>query len=208
MIDMSDFRKHASSSSDAWDSLRLFLAIPFFIALCYTVVGILLVAILLFGFVMAVINNQITYIKTTSKSVQILLGIGILVAVGVSIYGYGIELSDDDGMLGLGIAAGAVVAMILLRFLWELPLERQFSKLRILFRRLFDLCLLFWRRRKADTTIPIMSREKMAAYSVADELSKWGKLRDEGLITEEQFLETRSRLLNEKPTATVAERSQ
>lgn len=43
---------------------------------------------------------------------------------------------------------------------------------------------------------PIIGRSGMKSYSVADELQKWSKLHDEGVVTDAEFDEARNRLLN------------
>lgn len=42
---------------------------------------------------------------------------------------------------------------------------------------------------------PIVGRSGFTSYSVADELEKWSKLRNEGVVTEAEFEEARARLL-------------
>ena len=46
------------------------------------------------------------------------------------------------------------------------------------------------------TSVDILQSEKLKSYSVADELLKWAKLKEEGLISEEEFNEARAKLLN------------
>jgi hypothetical protein len=41
-------------------------------------------------------------------------------------------------------------------------------------------------------------QEKLKQFSVADELSKWAKLKEDGHITEEEFDEARKSLLKQK----------
>ena len=43
--------------------------------------------------------------------------------------------------------------------------------------------------------IKIIKGENLRSYSVADELSKWAKLRDEGVISEQEFQEARNKIL-------------
>ncbi len=44
--------------------------------------------------------------------------------------------------------------------------------------------------------IEIIGNEKFKRYSVADELKKWGELRDEGYITEQEFQEAKDKLFS------------
>ena len=41
----------------------------------------------------------------------------------------------------------------------------------------------------------IIKGENLRSYSVADELSKWAKLRDEGIVSDQEFQEARSKIL-------------
>lgn len=43
----------------------------------------------------------------------------------------------------------------------------------------------------------IIKRERLTSYSVADELLKWAKLRDEGIVSNEEYHEARSKLLSQ-----------
>ena len=45
------------------------------------------------------------------------------------------------------------------------------------------------------TEMDIIKGEKLKQYSVADELLKWAKLKDDGHISEEEFKEARDKLL-------------
>lgn len=47
----------------------------------------------------------------------------------------------------------------------------------------------------SGSKMKIIKGENMRSYSVADELSKWAKLRDEGVISEQEFKEARSKIL-------------
>lgn len=45
----------------------------------------------------------------------------------------------------------------------------------------------------------IIGSEGFSRFSVADEMLKWKQLRDEGIVTEEEFQEARAKLLGRKP---------
>lgn len=47
----------------------------------------------------------------------------------------------------------------------------------------------------AKPEMDIIKGEKLTQYSVADELIKWAKLKEDGYITEEEFNEARAKLL-------------
>lgn len=49
-----------------------------------------------------------------------------------------------------------------------------------------------------NSSIDIMGRDNMASYSVADELLKWKKLNDDGVISDSEFEDMKKKLLNTK----------
>jgi hypothetical protein len=51
---------------------------------------------------------------------------------------------------------------------------------------------------EAEPKMDIIKSEKLKQFSVADELSKWAKLKEDGHITEEEFDEARKSLLKQK----------
>jgi hypothetical protein len=50
--------------------------------------------------------------------------------------------------------------------------------------------------REATASSPVIGRHGLKSYSVADELLKWSKLRDEGVVTEAEYEEARVKLLS------------
>lgn len=49
---------------------------------------------------------------------------------------------------------------------------------------------------RKTSDVNIVKSDNLKAYSVADELLKWAKLKEDGLVTEQQFEEARQKLLN------------
>lgn len=82
-------------------------------------------------------------------------------------------------------AALSFAYAILLQVLWVAPVTRQMP---------------IWRSRKkpeakSDNGSRIIKRDSLASYSVADELIKWSKLHAEGLVSDDEFEEARTKLL-------------
>lgn len=44
-------------------------------------------------------------------------------------------------------------------------------------------------------SLPVFKRESLNSFSVADELAKWAKLRDDGIVTEQEYVDARRALL-------------
>ena len=49
-----------------------------------------------------------------------------------------------------------------------------------------------------ESEMDIIKGEKLKQYSVADEMMKWAKLKEEGHISEDEFNKARDKLLNRK----------
>ena len=50
-------------------------------------------------------------------------------------------------------------------------------------------------KKQKVSEVRIIKGENMRSYSVADELSKWAKLKDEGVVSEQEFQEARNKIL-------------
>jgi hypothetical protein len=84
------------------------------------------------------------------------------------------------------LAAGLVLVALIIEFLWIGPFTRQ---------------LPVWRAARSQKQMNtnnnrIIGRDSLTPYSIADELLKWSKLREDGLITEDEYQEARMNLLN------------
>ena len=55
-----------------------------------------------------------------------------------------------------------------------------------------------WCVQGVEREVDIIKGEKLKQYSVADELMKWAKLKEEGHISEDEFNEARAKLLKRK----------
>ncbi|OWQ98386.1 hypothetical protein CDQ91_07820 [Sphingopyxis witflariensis] len=51
------------------------------------------------------------------------------------------------------------------------------------------------RAQKTRDSAQIIGRDKLTSYSVADELQKWQKLHEDGVVTAEEFEQTKAKLL-------------
>lgn len=92
-----------------------------------------------------------------------------------------IESAKEERNLKMIPLASSIIAIFLLEFLWLRPATRQFVRIRTSLARL----------RKTRQA----ASYKMGGSSVAEELEKWNKLRERGLVTEEEFQLARERLL-------------
>lgn len=103
------------------------------------------------------------------------------------------ESGDEEFVLSLIGASICLAYLIAVNFLFLRPLASHESWVEI--NGIFSN-----KPRSAKTAIgasemDIIKGEKLKQYSVADELLKWAKLKEEGHISEDQFNEARSKLL-------------
>jgi hypothetical protein len=183
------------SQSSSLDNLLLLLAIIVFVGSCLGIVGIIPVFIIAAGAAQAFISGDIKHVKVTSRFVQIALVVVALLLVGWTVI-LQLKVGDlyeyhSDTRNTCVILAGLVGSIaLIIEFLWVRPFTRQ---------------LPVWRaarfRGQSKTTVKtnrIIRRDSLAPYSVADELLKWNKLREDGLISEDEYQEARANLLDRR----------
>lgn len=106
-------------------------------------------------------------------------------------YQWATSIVDEHVMesrVGGLIALLAIVPVVLLKFRWADPLNRQFDKMHEAINRKKP-------KQKEDKSPPIMARDALTTYSVADELIKWKSLKEEGVIDEAEFVKIRDKLM-------------
>jgi hypothetical protein len=240
---MSESRNVIDDPSSGWNNVALLLAAFLMFGLCFTIVGIVPVAILVMGFAIAYRTGNVATVRITTRLIQLCLVIGAVVSAYFAIeaqnnmsersepapeYHEMVRSDDyrlntyqlinkygDDGIRIMGAQssienaenmrqssvrdferwrndyAGGVAVLIVgvlsLTFLWMRPAIRFISNRH-------------GGKEKAAKVAPqpIMGRESMASYSVADELRKWSDLRKDGAIGEDEYNEVRQRLLNSR----------
>jgi hypothetical protein len=172
---------HPKAKSSSLDNLLLFLAVLLFVGLCVTIVGIIPVLIMTVGAVLAIKSGDAKNLKVTARFVQIIAILGALICSFIPV-------SDKQlaNPVFMAFCVGIGSVALIIEFLWIGPFTRQ---------------LPIWRaarsHKKVNTTSNrIIGRDSLTPYSIADELLKWSKLREDGLITENEYQEARMNLLN------------
>lgn len=161
-------------------------------ALILLSIPIVLPPLFLFGGLLAALmTGNRNFITRTTGLVQILCIIAGLGFCAAFIFqfaenNYTDPYYEETPYLFVGLAA--IVAAILLKFRWANPLSRQFDKMYEAFNR---------KKTKAneEKSPPIISRDALTSYSVADELIKWKSLKEEGVIDEAEFVRIRDKLM-------------
>lgn len=101
----------------------------------------------------------------------------------------------EDTLVSLILAVIALVYIIAVHFLFYKPLKNHSSWIEV--NGIFSNKPKSTAKPNAEPKIDIIKTDKSKQYSVADELSKWVKLKEDGHISEEEFNEARSKLLKQ-----------
>ena len=168
-------------------------------------VGIVPVLFLIFGIYMLRKGGDFDHIETGARNYSIfciLVSLGFLIAVGYQVFEYvnatGLskwrrEYVIRDGgaaLVGSAVPLMYIVAMRLL-FLHPLRSHKDWVAARGPLSRIKTFS-------SKPGDIDIIKGERLRSFSVADELLKWAKLKDDGHITVEEFDDARRKLLERK----------
>lgn len=158
-----------------------------------------------FGIFMLKKHEDFSHIETAvrnSKAYISLLLIGWIIAAVYfgSTYGnpdhyysWGEWKDQDEFIVALIFAGIALAYIILINFIFFKPLNSH--------REWVEKNGIFSSKNKSSISnlkssdVDIIKGEKLKQYSVADELTKWAKLKEDGHISEEEFNEARAKLL-------------
>lgn len=146
------------------------------------------------------IDTAVTYFKNYFKFLKNVLRIcGIIclilvawIAVGDAWPADGIELvaPPTAALLGFGISIAYLKAV---NNLFYKPLKRHSEWVAI--NGIFSGKSKSDIKSATESEVDIIKAEKLKQYSVADELMKWGKLKEEGHISEDEFNQAKAKLL-------------
>lgn len=100
---------------------------------------------------------------------------------------------DNELILSLILAGICVAYLIVMKALFTAPLSTHAEWIEI--NGIFATKPKSGKEENAHSEVDIIKGEKLRQYSVADELTKWAKLKEDGHISEEEFNEARAKLL-------------
>ena len=167
-------------NASASDIAKAIVAITLMIASCIPIAGIIPAAIVVAGFFMARKQHNFQTIITTTRWAQWLVGgVGMVITIAAS----NAEFDEADKISGMFLGASIVSAwIIVLEYLWMRPMTRiiEDSTTQVA---------------KPSSTTEIIKRDSLSTYSVADELRKWRDLRDDGTVTEDEYIAARARIM-------------
>lgn len=160
-------------------------------------VGIVPSLFLLFGIFMMKKNNDFSHITTAVRNVRLYLYLVFAITGGFSAWFATTLLADDRWdrethkfLVSCFLAGVVLFYLFILNVLFYKPLFQH--KTWVADNGIFS--------NKPKTTaqlsdIDIIKGERMKSFSVADELIKWAKLREDGNISEQEYNDARKKLL-------------
>jgi len=191
----------------AIEHFKLVMFLPLLITPIFFLVGIIPAFFLAFGYFMMKKNNDFSSIEASVKAVNIYCKLAIVLLVLVAAicfifltYEYLNNAPYIDTELfwvvpGCAFFASIIYAYILIvKYLYLKPLQNHSEW--VVVNGTFSNKPKKRPQDNLKTSVEILQSEKLKPYSVADELLKWAKLQDDGLISVEEFNEARSKLLN------------
>lgn len=161
--------------------------------------------LLAFGFFMMKKTGDFDHIRTAVRNYNIYCALaiaGTIVITIVSAYEYVPHFDSADDfwreratetiLIGMAFVTLFLLYIFLARFLLLQPLTSH--------RQWIESKGIFFTNRGPSATedkeIDIIRGERMRSFSVADELTKWAKLKEEGHITDQEFSDARRKLLD------------
>ncbi|NMY13807.1 SHOCT domain-containing protein [Pseudomonas veronii] len=161
-------------------------------------VGVLPVLFLIIGFFMLRRTKDFSYIELAVRGAAIYIWIGIALCLGVVVW-HGL-VGDRDSlwerhyneMMMQNVAIAGVIA-----FGYQIALTRLLYSPLLAHKEWVEQNGVFASKAKnqESSEIDIIKGERLKSFSVADELIKWAKLKDDGHISEQEFNDARKKLL-------------
>lgn len=163
-------------------------------------IGVIPALFIVFGIFMMKKNEDFSHVATAVRNFRAyvsLILIGCVVVAGYSATTLNAEdywdRKDEELFASLAFAGICVAYLLFVKFLFINPLSRHSEWV--------EVNGIFVTKQKnsgepaAKSEFDIIKGEKLKQYSVADELIKWAKLKEDGHISEEEFHEAREKLL-------------
>lgn len=191
------------------DQAKIFVFSLLLVPTIFTFVGILPAIFIGFGIVLLKKNKDFSAVETSVKLVFGYLWIFLVVISAIALYNLGADGAepastsyaaraprpnrDENVFVALVLLAINVAYMIFVKALYLSPLRKHREW--VANNGIFSKTSRSSRRGGSGSDMKIIKGENMRSYSVADELSKWAKLRDEGVVSEQEFKEARNKIL-------------
>lgn len=173
-------------------------------ALLYFGVGLIPIIFLSFGITMMKRNQDFSSIEVAVKNFKryttLTMVVGLIFSIASFIFyksnegSYSAEGYIDGIWGGLIIITISFLYHIAVIYLFYRPLKSHSDW--VVINGIFGSKAKAQSQNLDDPQLNIIKGEKFKQYSVADELIKWAKLKEDGHISEEEFNEARAKLLN------------
>ncbi len=182
------------------DQSKILIFILLFVPSIVFGVGVIPALFLGFGIYMMKKNDDFSHLVTSIKNFNgyvTLLLIGCVLSAAYCATTLNAEESwhryDDELIVSLIFAGICIVYLIAMNALFKTPLSAHAEWVEI--NGIFATKPKLSKEANIHSEVDIIKGEKLKQYSVADELTKWAKLKDDGHISEEEFKEARTKLL-------------
>jgi hypothetical protein len=201
------------------DSLKLLIFAMISIVAAIMIVGLIPALVICHSIFMTKKNHDFSHIDTAARFLKIVFLMGLLVATAIAIYYFNYYVSNahewyyDSGMfagtydgiesevmfalsrvpVSISIAIAALSYFLCIHYLFHTPLRRH--SVWVEHNPIFFKGSQRTENIEKERELDIIKGEKLKQYSVADEMIKWAKLKEDGHISEEEFQEAREKLL-------------
>lgn len=165
-------------------------------------IGIIPVLSLIFGHILMKRNRTFSSIESSVKAINIYYKIVIYASLPITIIYLFMAFHDGEGastftaiialLLVFIITISAHIFIIKHLYLSPLHNHREW----VIDNGIFSNKPKTIPQANPEVGIDILQSEKLKQYSVADELVKWAKLKEDGIVSEAEFNRARSKLLN------------
>ncbi len=168
----------------------------------FLIIGVIPASFLVFGFYMMKKNEDFSNIETAVRNFKWYTWLGLIGSLlsalvwGSKFLGEEKQMySSSEGLfiISLLLAGISLLYLISVHFLFLNPLKSHSEW--VVINGIFSSKPKSVKVARPDLEVDIIKSDKLKQYSVADELIKWAKLKEDGHISENEFIEARNKLL-------------
>lgn len=188
------------------DHSKIVIFILLFLPSIFFGVGVIPAIFLVFGIFMMKKNEDFNHIETAVKIFRGYTFLPLLIWGGFAFYYgylyltteytedmYSWEKYDDKFYASLLVTSISILYLVFISKLFFNPLSQHKKWVEI--NGIFSTKPKSGKDSDIKSEVDIIKGEKLKQYSVADELTKWAKLKEDGHISEEEFNDARTKLL-------------
>jgi hypothetical protein len=183
------------------DHSKIVIFILLFLPSIGFLVGVIPAILLIFGIFMMKKNEDFNHIKTAVKICRGYIFVCVLIGVGFVLYHGSFYATEPTGysydmamfFVWLSITSVSALYLVFISKLFFNPLSQHKEWVEV--NGIFSTKPKSGKDSNNQSEVNIIKGEKLKQYSVADELTKWAKLKEDGHISDEEFNEARVKLL-------------